>query len=180
MVRRRLPLNGREEALEIKRLRPASRELFLRRGPQLTRAVCSQLDPQPIGIGKIDRLVRTVVGRALNRRPRDAEAGRGTGQVLARGIQKRVVVDASMATGPCRRRFLGQHEHRCRPVAQAGDRRLEVVNPQAERGLIPRDRTVEVADRQADFAHLEGRRKRHRALLMGLNDGCHRPSSIVD
>ena len=52
-------------------------------GPLLARAVGGELDAVAVGVGQVDRLVRAVVGGALDRRARGGQPQRGAGQLLA-------------------------------------------------------------------------------------------------
>ena len=156
--------HGREQVVDVERLGAAGVAEVI--GPLLARAVGGELDPVAVGVREVDRLVRLVVGRALDRGPRHAEPHDRAGQLLAARVQQRVVVEAGVAAGRERLRVLVQDDGGLGAVAELGDVGLVAVHAQAERPLVPGDAAVEVADGQVDGAEAEsGGQSLHRCLV---------------
>src|SRR5215212_2289839 len=97
-----------QQAVQIKGLRTAG--VVQRPWPHLSRAVGGQLDAVTVRVGKVDRLVRTVVGGTLDRGPLRRQSQGRARQFLAGREQQRVVVEASVASGPPRTLLLVKDE----------------------------------------------------------------------
>ena len=97
--RRRLRLvrNEAEEAADVERIRAAAGEDRI--GPLLPRPVGRKLDPVPVRVGQVDRLVRAVVGRSIDRRPRQREPLGGSRELEARGMEEAEVVEPRVPSG---------------------------------------------------------------------------------
>ena len=108
---RLLALHEREEAVEVERGRAAA----VVRGPRATaragRSAASSI-PLPSGSGQVDRLVRPVVGRTLDRRSCRDQAQRRPRERLAGRVEQRVVVEPRVAAGGDRVRVLLEHDDR--------------------------------------------------------------------
>src|SRR5919199_5083683 len=74
-----------EEPIEVEGVWSAGIVQPLR--PRLARTVCGQLDAVTVGVGKVDGLVRAVVGGTLDRGLRRREPQRRVRELLARGIE---------------------------------------------------------------------------------------------
>jgi len=158
-----------QQAREVQRLRAAG--VVERPGPGLSRAVGGQLDAVAVGVGQVDRLVGPVVRRAVDRRAAGGQAQRPPGQLLARGVEQRVVVQAGVAPGGTRRRVLVEDDDILLAGPEPGDRVLAAVRPQAERVLIEGDRAVEVGNGQVDRAQAQGGGERRAGGGGGLGLG---------
>jgi hypothetical protein len=81
-VRRRLlARDRRQQRGEVQRRRAAGVAEVGR--PLLARAVGGELDPDAVRVGEVDRLVRAVVGGAVDLGRGDRQADRGAGELLA-------------------------------------------------------------------------------------------------
>src|SRR5919109_1041355 len=146
--RRRLVGDGGEERVDIEGSRAAPRELLAEVRPPITWTVGSELDPVPVGVGQVDRLMRAVVGHPLDRRPRHDEPPRRPGELSAARVEERVVVEAGVAAGRPRLRILVEGDDRVGTVAELGLAVVPAMYAQAERRLVPRNGAVEARDRQ--------------------------------
>jgi hypothetical protein len=142
--RRGLAGDRRHQRVEVERRGPAGVAEVLR--PLVPLAVGRELDAVAVGIGEVDRLVGAVVGGALDRCARLREPQRGAGELLARRIQQRVVVEAGMAARAICPRVLVEDDHGLAAVAEPRGGGLVCVDAQAERALVPGDRAVELGD----------------------------------
>ena len=134
------------------------------RGHSLARPVGGELDAVAVGVGQVDRLVGAVVRGALDRRARRRQADGGAGELLAAGVQQRVVVEAGVAARRAGLRVLVQHDDGLGAVAELGRRGVVAVHAQAERPLVPGDGAVDVGDGQLDGAEAQrGGQCRHAA-----------------
>src|ERR671920_2175971 len=147
--------DGGQQAVKIQGMRAAG--VLQWPGPQRARAVGGQLDAVAIGVGQVDRLVRAVVGGSLDGGLGLGQPQRRTRQLLAGGIEQRVVVEARVAPCPPRSSLLVEdeqiffaHPHRCYPI-------LSVMQPQADSVLVEVDRALKAGDTQVDCSKAQRR-----------------------
>ena len=76
----------------------------------------------------------------------------GAGELVARGVQQREVVEAGVAAGAAGAGVLDEHEQVLAAGAERGATVLAAVHPQADRALVEVDGAVEVGDGQLDGA----------------------------
>jgi hypothetical protein len=157
--RRALAVDRAEQRLEVERLRPAAGELLLEARPDHPGTVGGELDAVAVGVGQVDRLVGPVVGHALDRRPGLDQARGGAGELLAAGVEQRVVVEAGVTAGRSGLGILMEHDDGLVTVPNLGLRVVAPVQPQAERALVPADRPIEIGHGQMNVAEPKLRRK---------------------
>ena len=146
-------LDHRHQAVHVERHRPAQRGRVAEVAPVLARAVGGQLDAVAVGVGQVDRLGDLVVGRAADRRARWRSAAAPRGPA-------RAATGAAARSGRARRggpagRAPGSSVSTSRSSPARAERRLGPVAArqlQADRGLVERDRAVEVGHREVDRA----------------------------
>src|SRR3954469_19375877 len=156
-----------QQGAEVQRRRSAGVHVLVGR-PAVARAVGGELEPVAVGVGQVDRLVRAVVGRAVDRRVGRDQAHRLTGELLARGIQQRDVVEAGMATGAAGARALVQDDDLVVAGPERGHAVLAAQDAQPERRLVERQRALEVGDVDVDGAEAQRRGERRCAAGGGV------------
>src|SRR5204862_5555351 len=100
-----------------------------------------------------------------------------TRQFLTRRIEERVVVEPRVRARRPRLRVLDQDQHGARAVAELGNAGTAGVGPQAEVGLVPVDRPVEVRDREMYGSEGKRCRERCRAWAAGNSECSHKLAS---
>src|SRR5947209_20436864 len=115
--------NRCDQAVEIEGTRAAGGELLLRSRPTLPWTVGRELDPVAVRIGQVDGLVGAVIGRTLDRRAGGGEAKGSASELLARGIEQRVVVEAGVTSSRLGLGILVQDERGFGAVAKLCPRR---------------------------------------------------------
>jgi hypothetical protein len=167
-MRRRLLAGDRaQQRVEVQRRRAAVVAEPAR--PLLGRTIGGELDPDAVGVGQVDRLVRAVVGGALHRRLRDRQPLRRARELLPARIQQRVVVEPRVAAGRTSLRILVEHHDRLDAVAELGLRRVVAEHAQTEGALVPGDGSVDVGDGQVDGAEAQRRGEPHVGCAAGTS-----------
>ena len=158
-VARRLPAGRRrEQRLDVERAREHPDALARGRGrPRVARAVRVELDPVPVRVGQVDRLRDAVVGGAGDRGVGQRKALDRACELLARGVQQRVVVEPGVAAGGPRARLLVEHHEVLPARAERRDGVFAAVQPQPEPVLVEADRAVEAGDGEVHGAQPERR-----------------------
>ena len=173
-VGRVLAGDGVQEAVEVQR---AGAAVVAQAGRPLGAvAIPRQLDPVAVGVGQVDRLVGAVIRGALDRGARGGQPDGGAGQLLARGVQERIVVQAGVASRAARLRILVQHDDGLGPVAELSGGGLVAVDAQAQRSLVPGDGAVQAGDREVDGAEPQRGRQRRGDRRFGGLDRSHASS----
>jgi hypothetical protein len=144
----------RVQVLDVQRGRPAGVAEPLR--PVGARPVGGELEPVAVGVGKVDRLVRPVVGHALDRRARADQPVDGERELLARRIQERDVVEPGVAAGRLRAGLFDQDQHILAAGAERGAALLVRVDPEADRVLVEANRAIEIRHGQMGGAEPRG------------------------
>ena len=160
-VRARLLAGDRgEQAGNVERVRAAGEDdAAVAHRPDLARAVRRELDADAVGVGKVDRLVRAVVGGAVDRNAELGDAPAGARELLARGEEQREVVEAGVVAGGRRRAVLVQHDEVLAAGAQRGVGAVALADGQPDHLRVEADRAVEVGDPQVDRAERASRRR---------------------
>ena len=98
---------------------------------------------------------------------RHGKALHGAREILARGIEQRVVVEPGVAAGRPGARLPVQHEQVLAADAERGDGVLAPVQREPERVLVEADRAIEVGDGQMRRAESERVRsgRGHRSMM---------------
>jgi hypothetical protein len=162
--------DARKQVVEVKRRHPVGVHVG---GPPLAGTVSGKLNPVAIDVREIDGLVGAVVREALERRSRRGDAHNGARELLAAWIEKRVVVEARVAPGALGGRVFVQNDDRLPSVTEFRLAWFPPMQPQPQSALVPRDRAIQIADREVDRPQSQGRGQGGREMGMGVRRRGH-------